>query len=175
VEAIAEKAGITKKTLYYHFRSKEELIAAYSQARHEATFARFKKWGGETGPLAERLDRIFDRLISAAESQSWFGCSFIRATGELAAAPQHPAIQIARSHKSNIEGWLRESLEAEGRPDSEEMARVLMVLIDGAITHMLLHRSPSYGHAAKAAIRTLLQSRTKRGRQSKAFCERQPH
>jgi len=29
MDAIAERAGVTKRTLYYHFRSKDDLIAAY--------------------------------------------------------------------------------------------------------------------------------------------------
>ena len=37
VDAIAEKAGVTKKTLYYHFRSKDELIAAYLESRDQPT------------------------------------------------------------------------------------------------------------------------------------------
>ena len=28
VDAVAEKAGVTKRTLYYHFESKDELVAA---------------------------------------------------------------------------------------------------------------------------------------------------
>src|SRR5215475_10453384 len=37
VDEIAAKAGITKKTLYYHFRSKDELFAAYLEARNQPT------------------------------------------------------------------------------------------------------------------------------------------
>ena len=33
VDAVAEKAGLTKRTLYYHFRSKDDLVAAYRRAR----------------------------------------------------------------------------------------------------------------------------------------------
>jgi AcrR family transcriptional regulator len=33
VDAVAAKAGLTKKTLYYHFRSKDDLVAAYLAAR----------------------------------------------------------------------------------------------------------------------------------------------
>ena len=35
VDAVAEKAGVTKKTLYYHFKSKDDLITAYLAARDQ--------------------------------------------------------------------------------------------------------------------------------------------
>ena len=35
MDRIAERAGVTKKTLYYHFRSKDDLLAAYVEAPHE--------------------------------------------------------------------------------------------------------------------------------------------
>ena len=35
VDAVAEKAGVTKRTLYYHFRSKDELVAAYLAGRDQ--------------------------------------------------------------------------------------------------------------------------------------------
>ena len=46
VDEISAKAGITKKTLYYHFRSKDELIAAYLEARDRPTLERFQRWAG---------------------------------------------------------------------------------------------------------------------------------
>src|SRR5689334_18384338 len=58
VDAIAERAGVTKRTLYYHFASKDELIAAYLDRRDGATLTRYQAWFAETAadrPLAERI------------------------------------------------------------------------------------------------------------------------
>ena len=44
VDAVAEKAGVTKRTLYYHFRSKDDLVAAYLAARDQPNLALFKQW-----------------------------------------------------------------------------------------------------------------------------------
>ncbi len=157
VDEIAAKAGITKKTLYYHFRSKDELIAAYLDARDRPTLARFQQWAGDKGTVTERLERMFRRLGRCAKSPTWKGCGFVRATGELANFPGHPAIRIARAHKANFEKWLSDSLAAEGHRDSD-LARGLMVLIDGAVTQMLLHRDPSYARAASRAACALVNS-----------------
>jgi AcrR family transcriptional regulator len=157
VDEIAAKAGVTKKTLYYHFRSKDELFAAYLEARNLPTLARFQQWAGTDGTILERLERMFRRLGRCANIPKWKGCGFIRATGELANSPGHPAILIARSHKANFEKWLAASLAAEGYEDCAALAQSLMVLVDGAVTQILLHRKPSYAHAAARAAKALLE------------------
>ena len=48
MDAIAARAGVTKRTLYYHFASKDDLIGAYLTARDEPTFARQAAWLDET-------------------------------------------------------------------------------------------------------------------------------
>jgi AcrR family transcriptional regulator len=156
VDEISAKAGITKKTLYYHFRSKDELIAAYLEARDRPTLERFQRWAGDEGAVAERLKRMFLRLGRCAKSPTWKGCGFVRATGELANIPGHPAVRIARAHKANFEKWLSDRLAAEGYRDCAALARGLMVVIDGAVTQMLLHRDPRYAEAASHAACALL-------------------
>ena len=156
VDEIAAKAGITKKTLYYHFRSKDELFAAYLDARSQPTLERFQQWAGTDGTVLERLERMFRRLGRCASLPKWKGCGFVRATGELANTPGHPAILIARTHKANFEKWLAESLAAEGYKDCAALAQSLMVLVDGAVTQILLHRRSSYARAAARAAAALL-------------------
>jgi AcrR family transcriptional regulator len=77
VDDISAKAGITKMTLYYHFRSKDELIAAYLEARDRPTLERFQQWAGNEGSVAERLERMFRRLGRLAKSPTWKGCGFV--------------------------------------------------------------------------------------------------
>jgi AcrR family transcriptional regulator len=158
VEHIAAKAGITKKTLYYHFRSKDELIAAYLQARDRPSLERFQQWAGTSGPMVERMVRMFERLGRAIKSPAWKGCGFTRAVGELADSPDHPAVLVARNHKLNFERWLADGLKAEGRKDSVPLARALMVLVDGAVTQLLLHRDGAYAAAAAQAVRAILRA-----------------
>jgi AcrR family transcriptional regulator len=160
VDEIAAKAGITKKTLYYHFRSKDALIAAYLAARDRPTLARFQQWAGNEGTVTERLERMFRRLGRCAKLPTWKGCGFVRATGELANIPGHPAIRIARAHKASFEKWLSADLAAEGHPDCDDLARGLMVIVDGAVTQMLLHRDPRYARAASRAACALVNSRS---------------
>ena len=58
VDAVAEKAGVTKRTLYYHFKSKDELIAAYLESRDQPNLALFGWYidtRGEFGTYCEHV------------------------------------------------------------------------------------------------------------------------
>lgn len=156
VDRIAEHAGITKKTLYYHFRSKDDLVAAYLEARLQPTIDRYQSWAGGSGTFPDRIERMFLKLASKAETRAWKGCGFLRAAVELADSPGHPAIDVARRHKAAFEAWLAEDIREAGYRDAQGLARMIMVLLDGAVARMLVQRDPVYARDAAAAARRLL-------------------
>jgi AcrR family transcriptional regulator len=156
VEAIAEKAGVTKKTFYNHFKSKDDLIGCYLEARDRPTVDRFKEWAGSEGSVADRMALFFSKLARASEGPRWNGCGFMRATAELANMQGHPAITAARTHKARCEQWLLDMVTEEGHADAETIARALMVLIDGAVSQVLIHRDPKYATSAGFAVRSLV-------------------
>jgi AcrR family transcriptional regulator len=157
MDRIAERAGVTKKTVYYHFRSKDDLLGSYLDSRHEAVMERYRNWAGTSGPVCERLRRMFRELTHACVDRNWRGCGFLRLACELADLPGHPACVAARRHKSDFEEWIRSMLEIEGRPDSARLAKALMALLDGAIVGVLIHRDPAYADAAASAAGDLLE------------------
>ena len=149
VDAVAARAKITKKTLYYHFRSKDELIAAYLESQDQPTLALYQRWFGETpGPAAEKVRGLFKRFGRAANSAKWKGCGFLRTTAELAGTPGHPAIKVGAAHKKRFEAWLASALAEHGAKDARSTARCIVVLLDGAATVMLIHRDVAYVDAA---------------------------
>jgi AcrR family transcriptional regulator len=169
VDAVAEAAGVTKRTLYYHFASKDDLIAAYLEGRDLPTLGRYQRLIPETGePAAHQVRRIFEELGRNAEHPSWRGCSFLRAAAEFANLPGHPARVVAARHKKRFESWLEGILAAEGFGEAADLARQLMILFDGAVAQILIHRDPSYALSAADAASTLLnctaKSKRKRGR-----------
>jgi AcrR family transcriptional regulator len=160
MDAIAERAGVTKRTLYYHFRSKDDLIAAYLQARDEPTLSRYEVWLDATaGTLAEQIAGVFQRLARVATSAKWKGCGFHRAAAELAGSPGHPALKIASAHKKKFESWLRGHITAEGLDNAALRARQVMIVLDGAVAQMLIHRDTSYVRAAGQIAAGLLTNR----------------
>ncbi|WP_412065472.1 TetR/AcrR family transcriptional regulator [Rhizobium sp. SYY.PMSO] len=161
VDAIAEKAGVTKRTLYYHFRSKDDLIAAHLQARDEPNLALFKRWFDEAeGNAAERIAGIFRHLAQSARNARWKGCGFLRTSVELVNLPGHPALVAARAHKKRVEDWLCSVLaEAGVNGDTSSLARQVMLLLDGSFAAVLLHRDPSYMETAAEAVVRLIAER----------------
>jgi AcrR family transcriptional regulator len=156
LDAIAERAGVTKKTLYNHFKSKDDLVGCYLEARDRPTIDRFKDWAGSEGSVADRMALFFSKLAIASQGPRWNGCCFMRATAESANMQGHPAVTAARTHKARCEQWLLDMLVEEGHADAETIARALMVLIDGAVSETLIHRDSKYATAAGFAVRSLV-------------------
>jgi AcrR family transcriptional regulator len=157
VDAIAARAGVTKRTLYYHFASKDALIAAYLAARDAPTVERYRGWlGDDDRPLPERVVRLFAALASFADQPKWRGCGFTRAAVELAGQPGHPAVVMAADHKRRFEAWLAAKLASGGVADAPALARQLMVLLEGAIALMLVHRDVAYARTAGEAAAALV-------------------
>jgi AcrR family transcriptional regulator len=165
VDAVAEKAGVTKRTLYYHFKSKDELMAAYLEGRDQPNLATFQRWFGETdGDVADKMRGIFRSLARAAQHPKWKGCGFLRTAAELASMPGHPALRVGRAHKNRVREWLQGVFAAKGLSAAPELARQIILLLDGSFAVVLLHRDPSYmesaGEAAASLIRTAMRRRS---------------
>jgi AcrR family transcriptional regulator len=157
VDAIAEKAGVTKKTLYYHFRSKDELIAAYLESRDQPTLDLYVSWFEQTpGTVTDKVLGLFGEFARSTDTARWKGCGFLRTTAELANTPGHPALKAGAAHKKRFEAWLAEALAREAVGNAAAAARSIVVLLDGAATLMLIHRDPAYVEAAGAVAASLV-------------------
>ena len=124
VDEIAAAAGITKRTLYYHFKSKDVLLAAVLALQHERIFAEFQTFGVELSGGPDRLvDALFDQLAVWSAKPHWAGSGFTRLAMELADLPGHPARSIARQHKAALEEYLAGLLAEANVRSSGDRAR----------------------------------------------------
>jgi AcrR family transcriptional regulator len=161
VDAVAEKAGVTKRTLYYHFDSKDELITAYLEGRDQPNLALFQRWYAEAeaqgeGGVEARVKAIFDRLAKSARHPKWKGCGFLRTSAELVNMPGHPAIKASMAHKRRVEDWLTAVFEAEGIVEPRRLGRQIVLLLDGGFAVVLMNRDPSYLQTAGEAAAVLV-------------------
>lgn len=159
VDAVAQKAGITKRTLYYHYKSKDVLVAAYLTSRDQPNLALFESWfDAADGGLSDKIAAIFENLSKAARHPKWKGCGFLRTAAELANMPGHPALKVGAGHKKKFEDWLTRMIAAHDRSDAPALARQIVLLMDGAFSTMLVHRDPAYIDAAGRAAAALIDA-----------------
>ncbi len=145
MDDIANAAGVTKRTLYYHYDSKDTLVGAVLTQQLSHSLRSIRRWG-EPKPdsLSGLIENIFSQLLTWAQSPSWTGSGFTRLAVELADMPGHPARKAGSKHKEEIETWLQQELERLGSKTPLGDARALCLLIEGATLLTLIHNDTSY-------------------------------
>lgn len=155
LDDIAEQADITKRTLYQHFRSKDDLMAEVLTQAGDLAMQQLQRYFDRPPERPEAMiDALFTQLAQWAAAPRFTGAGFTRVAIELADLPGHPARTIARRHKKTVEALLGGLLDQAGVACAVERAREVMLLWEGSLTLMLIHGDQSYAEAAKrAAIR----------------------
>jgi AcrR family transcriptional regulator len=149
VDTIAAQIGISKRTLYNHFPSKDSLIKAYLDRR----FVVAKP--SEKSPLVQILS-YFDSLERRFSAKDFRGCPFVNAVAEL--GPEDRSIKkIAKAYKESRRLWFRDLLVQLGIAEPDDIATQLQLLVDGAIAQDLVRDDPAMARAAKEAAKVLLQ------------------
>ncbi|KJQ52769.1 TetR/AcrR family transcriptional regulator [Microbacterium sp. SA39] len=158
VDTIAEAAGVTKKTLYDRFGSKEALVVAYLQHRD----ARWRGFVAErlalsAEPGVERILTIFDASESWAGDNSSKGCSAINARAEIGDGHDgHPVFPEVSRQKVWLLDLFEELCREAGIDDPREMARALMLLYEGAIVTVGMETFANPFPTARKVAKTLL-------------------
>jgi AcrR family transcriptional regulator len=155
MDDISARAGITKRALYQHFPSKDDLITAALSRSSEMAIDRMQSFA-RAKRAEDLIDSFFGQLADWASKPKWSGAGFTRAVVELADLRGHPARAIARQHKAAVEQWIADALASAQVPASSERAREIMLLMEGAIALMLIHGDRSYAEAAARAAKRLM-------------------
>jgi AcrR family transcriptional regulator len=165
VDAVAAAAKVTKKTLYYHFPSKDALAGAVLDEHPDDALRLIEASLPDTEVDAGKAVRsIFDAFARWAARPHWCGSGFTRISMELAELPGHPARVAARRHKRTVETVLATRLASCGVKDAEVVARQVALLIEGANTLMLIHGDTGYAASAGAAAEQLVGRKQRRRR-----------
>jgi AcrR family transcriptional regulator len=132
VDLVVAEAGVAKTSLYRHFRTKDDLVAAFL-AREDQDF-----WGTwdavaerhRDDPQAE-LDAHLEWIGERVGRPNYRGCPQINVAAEFPEA-DHPARKVATAHKRELRHRLKGIAERLGIGRSDELAGQLAVLINGA-------------------------------------------
>ncbi|MFB7084189.1 TetR/AcrR family transcriptional regulator [Streptomyces sp. NPDC056296] len=168
VDLIAAEAGVTKKTLYDRFGSKEQIVVEYLAGRderwRELLAGRLEAASGQEP--AARVLAVFEASRAWAAEYGAKGCSMINAHAEIS-DPAHPAYPVITGQKRwmlDLFTRLARETGAAGEADADRLARTLMLLHEGAlVTHGLGVFPDPFGQALDQA-RDLLENGAAAGR-----------
>lgn len=150
VDTIAAEIGISKRTLYNHFPSKDELIVAYLSRR-------LKPVPPSARPPLDQILGSFERLERTIATGVFRGCPFVNAVAELK-EPAHAANKIALAFKEQRRKGLRDLLVRLGVGDPDGLSLQLQILVDGAIAAAIVRGDPKVASAAREAAMVLLKA-----------------
>jgi AcrR family transcriptional regulator len=161
VDSIADRAALTKRTLYSYFRSKDDLLAAVLLRYGELAAARLRHIGDRMpNDRNGMIESFFGQLAGwASTTPRWSGSGFTRLVIELADLPGHPARAIARRHKATTEAWLAKRFANVRIARPQERAREVMLLMEGSMALMLIHGDRRYIDAPSQAAKKLLRQK----------------
>lgn len=157
IDAISEKAGVTKKTLYHHFKSKEELILAtlrYYDERFRNDF--MKSVETRTTDPVERLLVVFDIVEEWFREDDFYGCMFVGAMGEY---PDEgtPIRNFCQEAKGLMFGYIKTLVEKTQLQGADQLPEQIVLLLEGAITMAQVNNSSFSAVYAKHAVEVLIR------------------
>jgi AcrR family transcriptional regulator len=147
VDTIAAHIGISKRTLYNYFPSKDVLVMGYLSRRYVPVKASDR-------PPMDQILHVFDWLERWFASENFRGCPFVNAVAELGDS----ASKIAIEFKEQRRLWFREMLTRMAVTDPDDLATQIAILVEGAIAAALVRGDPLMARSAKSAATVLLSA-----------------
>ncbi len=133
IDTILKSAGVSKKTLYRHFRSKDELILA-ALRKYDGLFRNsfMRQVEEQAATPRDRLLAVFDVAEAWFGQSSFYGCMFINAIGEYS-DDDTPIRQVCKEFKALMRSYIRDLCIQAEIPDGALLAEELALLLEGAI------------------------------------------
>jgi AcrR family transcriptional regulator len=140
IDRVIERAGVAKASLYNTFGSKDELIRAYLQDRHQRTERRVTAALAKLDTPREKILAIFDVQGAYFASSNFRGCAFMNASAE---SQRGGTVEQA---SDEFRDWFRTlftDLATEaGAADPAALAGQLVLLYDGSAMSGRMDRNP---------------------------------
>jgi AcrR family transcriptional regulator len=138
VDLVSKAAGVSKRTLYLQFGSKDELVAQSLDAMGPAVIGTWLPAEPDSElPARQRILAVFERLSAWTAAAEFRGCPFINTATELA-DPGHPARRVARDYKQRLHGYFADQAGRAGAEDPPRLADQLIIVFDGAIVQAVM-------------------------------------
>jgi AcrR family transcriptional regulator len=160
IDTIVEHSGVTKKTLYAHFRSKEELVLAalrHYDGQFRNSFMRQVEAKGRTPK--SRLLAVFDVAEAWFRQNNFYGCMFINAVGEHS-DPDTSLRNVCGDFKRMMGNFILDLCVKVGARNPQQLAEELALLLEGAIVTAQVSRKPEAAQIAKRAAAVLIEKQS---------------
>ena len=160
VDTIVERSGVGKATLYRHFPTKDDLIAAYIEEEDHAHL----QWFDECVTKPERSPKELllawlDDCEQRIQEPGFRGCPFLNAMAEIADT-EHPAYQSAVRHERALRDRLAQLSRQAGARDPEQLADQLLLVVNGALASASLFGEASPAHQLTTIAAHLIDLQT---------------
>jgi AcrR family transcriptional regulator len=149
VEALCKAAGVSKRSMYQMFTSKDDLLAAGLERRAAADERLVPPADSPSSPR-ERILYVFERLEEHALLEGYRGCPYLAMQVELK-DPEHPASRVGHRVKAQLEAFFRDEAGRGGAAEPEFVGRQLVLLFDGASARAGIRADDVQGLAAATA------------------------
>jgi AcrR family transcriptional regulator len=162
IDAIVERAGVAKKSLYNNFASKADLVNQYLEARHAEWLALYDNRVATAKEPSQRILAVFDAYQDHAEfayERGFRGCGLLNAAAELEAGDVGRA--AVRRHKEQVESILAQHLSEllPKKPDRvAALAAQIAFLLEGAMARAGLEGSSVRVIMARAMVDDMLKA-----------------
>tara|TARA_R110000823_G_scaffold307678_4_gene430946 strand:- start:4928 stop:5494 length:567 start_codon:yes stop_codon:yes gene_type:complete len=157
VDRIIAEAGVSKKTLYSHFRTKDELILATLRKRDEMFRNKMMRETERRASSPEgRLLAVFDFLTGWFKEPDFSGCMFINAAAEFA-DPDNPSHMVSAEHKRLVAEYICQQAELAGAKDPEALSHEINLLMEGAIVYAYVMGDTQAAARAKEMARVFVE------------------
>ncbi|MCK1817869.1 TetR/AcrR family transcriptional regulator [Streptomyces sp. XM4011] len=160
MEQVAEEAPVSKRTLYAHFRTKNDLVIAHLQGLAQSGATLEAVLTREDVPPRDRIRGLFDQPV--ADAAPVRGCPFIDAAVEFP-DPESAVHSYAREQKLRMVRLITAVLTELGCREPLPLAEQLATLADGAASRAMVLDDPDYGRHARAAAEVLLDHALREG------------
>ncbi|MFD6138905.1 TetR/AcrR family transcriptional regulator [Promicromonospora sp. NPDC060271] len=131
IETLCRTAGVSKRSMYQLFDSKDELLAASLERGAAAYTASLLPAADDARGHRERILHVFEQLEAQAGAPEFRGCPYLAVEMELK-DPDHPASRVAREVKEGLAEFFRAEAAADGALSPDLLARQLVLVFDGA-------------------------------------------
>ncbi|MBO1418782.1 TetR/AcrR family transcriptional regulator [Streptomyces sp. FH025] len=132
INEIWRAAGVAKSTLYQHFRSKDEMVAAVLRQRNDQWCARLRALAESREAPTDRVLAVFDLLDNEFADPAYRGGDLVNVAAEYP-DPDHPVRMAIRDHKREILRYLAGLAAAAGADAPDKAAALVLMLADGAV------------------------------------------